>query len=73
MWHNIFPCYENNFMKKDDENIKRGKHDVRSEQVAQNPNPRANENIHERTDEPGTENADMEDEVGTEITDGEDG
>jgi hypothetical protein len=43
------------------------------EKVAQNPNPRANENIRERTDMPGTESADMEDEVGTEITDGEDG
>jgi hypothetical protein len=43
------------------------------EKVAQNPNPRANENIRERTEIPGTESADMEDEVGTEITDGEDG
>ena len=43
------------------------------EKVAQNPNPRANENIRERNEIPGTESADMEDEVGTEITDGEDG
>ncbi|SHF95779.1 hypothetical protein [Flavisolibacter ginsengisoli] len=43
------------------------------EKLAQNPNPRANENIRERTELPGTESADMEDEVGTEITDGEDG
>ncbi|HJW17734.1 MAG TPA: hypothetical protein VJ499_11465 [Flavisolibacter sp.] len=43
------------------------------EKLAQNPNPRANENIRERTEVPGTESADMEDEVGTEITDGEDG
>jgi hypothetical protein len=42
-------------------------------QVAKNPNPRANENIRERIELPGTESADMEDEVGTEITDGEDG
>ncbi|MGN6401507.1 MAG: hypothetical protein ACTHMD_13710 [Flavisolibacter sp.] len=40
--------------------------------VAQNPNPRANENIRDRADELGKESADMEDEVGTEITDGED-
>lgn len=43
-----------------------------TEPVAQNPNPRANENIRVRTEEPGRESADMEDEVGTEITDGED-
>jgi hypothetical protein len=43
-----------------------------SDKIAQNPNPRANENIRERQKEPGTESADMEDEVGTEITDGED-
>jgi hypothetical protein len=43
------------------------------EKVAQNPNPRANENIREHAEIPGTESADMEDEVGTEITDGEDG
>ena len=44
-----------------------------SDQMAQNPNPRANENIRVRSDVPGTESADIEDEVGTEITDGEDG
>jgi len=44
-----------------------------AEPVAKNPNPRANENIRERTEEPGSENADIEDEVGSEITDGEDG
>jgi hypothetical protein len=43
-----------------------------TEPVAQNPNPRANENIRVRTEEPGKESADIEDEVGTEITDGED-
>jgi hypothetical protein len=43
-----------------------------AEPVAQNPNPRANENIRGRTDETGSESADIEDEVGTEITDGED-
>lgn len=47
-----------------------------NEAIAKNPNPRANENIRIRTkppeQEPGTESADVEDEVGTEITDGED-
>jgi hypothetical protein len=43
-----------------------------TEPMAQNPNPRANENIPKRTEELGTESADIEDEVGTEITDGED-
>lgn len=43
-----------------------------AEPVAHNPNPRANENIRVRTEEPGKESADIEDEVGTEITDGED-
>ncbi|HYK56945.1 MAG TPA: hypothetical protein VEV15_10795 [Flavisolibacter sp.] len=43
-----------------------------AEPIAQNPNPRANENIRVRSEEPGKENADIEDEVGSEITDGED-
>ena len=43
-----------------------------TEPVAQNPNPRANENIGARPEEPGRESADIEDEVGSEITDGED-
>jgi hypothetical protein len=43
-----------------------------AEPIAQNPNPRANENIRIRTEEPERENADIEEEVGTEITDGED-
>jgi len=40
--------------------------------LAQNPNPRANENIRNKTEEKENESADMEDEVGFEITDGED-
>ena len=43
-----------------------------AEPIAQNPNPRANENIRVRSEEPGKESADIEDEVGSEITDGED-
>lgn len=43
-----------------------------AEPISQNPNPRANENIRVRSDEPRKENAGIEDEVGSEITDGED-
>ena len=40
--------------------------------VAENPNPRANENIRARDEHTGTENTEKKDEIGTEITDGED-
>ena len=43
-----------------------------AEPIAQNPNPRANENIRVRSEEPEKESSDIEDEVGSEITDGED-
>lgn len=43
-----------------------------AEPIAQNPNPRANENLRVRSEEPEKENAGIEDEVGSEITDGED-
>lgn len=43
------------------------------EPVAKNPNPRANENIRVRSEDPGTEKGTVSDEVGSEITDGEDG
>ena len=43
-----------------------------SETVVQNPNPRANENIRVRTDEPRTQDHEPADGVGSEITDGED-
>ena len=42
-----------------------------AESVAQNPNPRANENLEARQQDT-KENAGIEDEVGSEITDGED-
>jgi hypothetical protein len=58
---------------KNQEETAQNTNQPREEKLAQNPNPRANENIRERTELPGTESADMEDEVGTEITDGEDG
>jgi hypothetical protein len=58
---------------KNQEETAQNPNQPREEKLAQNPNPRANENIRERTELPGTESADMEDEVGTEITDGEDG
>jgi len=40
--------------------------------LVQNPNPRANENIRVRTDEPRTQDHEPADGVGSEITDGED-
>ncbi len=40
-------------------------------EVAKNPNPRANENIHSRTDEP-EQNDQSSKGIGSEITDGED-
>ena len=43
-----------------------------SDQLSQNPNPRANENIRVRSEESSTENTSIEEEVGSEITDGED-
>ena len=42
------------------------------DEVVQNPNPRANENIRVRTDEPQTQNNEPAKGVGSEITDGED-
>jgi hypothetical protein len=41
-------------------------------QVAQNQNPKANENIRVRTEEPKTQNHEPAHGVGSEITDGED-
>jgi hypothetical protein len=41
-------------------------------EVVQNPNPRANENIRVRTEEPETQNNEPAQGVGSEITDGED-
>lgn len=42
-------------------------------EVVKNPNPKANENIRVRTDEPEAQNNESAMGVGTEITDGEDG
>lgn len=41
-------------------------------EVVQNPNPRANENIRVRTEEPQAQNNEPAQGVGSEITDGED-
>lgn len=54
-----------------------GNQEEGNQRVAQNPNPRANANLQDPAnvrgkDGSGQEMADMEDEVGTEITDGED-
>jgi hypothetical protein len=43
------------------------------DQVVQNPNPKANENIRVRTEEPKTQNEEPAHGIGSEITDGEDG
>lgn len=43
-----------------------------SQPVAKNPNPRANENIRDQAGKTEKESAGIEDEVGSEITDGED-
>lgn len=62
-------------MKKENERVDTAQQTTNNpgaERIAQNLNPRANENIRDRADKLGQESADMEDEVGTEITDGED-
>jgi hypothetical protein len=61
-------------MKREEEStpVQKNTANPGAEPIAQNPNPRANENIRVRSEEPGKENADIEDEVGSEITDGED-
>ena len=41
-------------------------------ELVQNPNPKANENIRVRTDEPKTQDREPASGVGSEITDGED-
>jgi hypothetical protein len=43
-----------------------------TENDAQNPNPRANENIRVRTEDPKSQNSNETSGVGSEITDGED-
>lgn len=42
------------------------------DKVVKNPNPRANENIHVSTDKPKPQNNEQANDVGSEITDGED-
>jgi hypothetical protein len=45
---------------------------MRPTEIVQNPNPKANENIRVRSDEPKTQNTELAHGVGSEITDGED-
>ena len=59
-------------MKREDLNENKQPETPGAEPVAQNPNPRANENIRVRHEEPTDDNPDAEEEVGSEITDGED-
>ena len=54
------------------EQLPENKENPGAQPIAQNPNARANENIPEDASHNQDENADIEDEVGTEITDGED-
>ena len=57
--------------EKDQEPVK---HEAAEQPIAQNPNPRANENIRVRSDDPVEEGTEQRTEgVGTEITDGEAG
>lgn len=58
-------------MENNRDNKKNNVQQEASTSVAQNANPRANENIRVRTDEPQLDN-ERTDEVGSEITDGED-
>lgn len=46
---------------------------VEEPQLARNENPRANENIRVRTEEPDMQNTNATEKAGSEITDGEDG
>jgi hypothetical protein len=54
------------------DNTRRKPHVIPPNEVVQNPNPKANENIRVRTDEPKTQNNEPAHGVGSEITDGED-
>lgn len=54
------------------DNTRRKPYVVTPNEVAQNPNPKANENIRVRTDEPKPQDKQPAHGVGSEITDGED-
>jgi hypothetical protein len=58
-------------MENEKSQTKDSRQDLNSDTVAQNKNPRANENIRIRTEEPKSD-PEAENEVGSEITDGED-
>jgi hypothetical protein len=58
--------------KNTSENNAREPNVLPATEVVQNPDP-PNENARTRTDEPTTQNNKLEKEVGSEITDGEDG
>ena len=59
---------------KRDTSKEQGRHPYVQEpgQLVQNPNPKANENIRVRTEEPTTQDQEPAHGVGSEITDGED-
>ena len=54
------------------DNTRRKPYVIPPNEVVQNPNPKANENIRVRTDEPKPQNNEPAQGVGSEITDGED-
>jgi hypothetical protein len=68
-WHNIFGSFRKEMMQEKQPYTQLPAEHPGGENVARNPNPRANENIRVRSEEP-KEN--IEKEVGSEITDGED-
>jgi len=61
-----------NDKKNTSDNTKRKPYVKMPDKVVQNPNPRANENIRVRTEEPRKQNQKPSYGVGSEITDGED-
>jgi hypothetical protein len=54
------------------DNTRRKPYIIPPNEVVQNPNPKANENIRARTGEPQPQNSEPAHGVGSEITDGED-
>jgi hypothetical protein len=74
-WHTIFESKENKTMddkRSATDNTGKKPYVQEPDQMVQNPNPKANENIRVRTEEPTTQNSEPAYGVGSEITDGED-
>jgi hypothetical protein len=74
-WHTIFESKENKTMddkRSTTDHTGKKPYVQEPDQVVKNPNPKANENIRVRTDEPTPQNREPAHGVGSEITDGED-